>query len=73
MENLQEPWTEEEWDAYVQRVLTQGDPGEGDDPLVLPPVRWDAHAFDPNHPVPASVRADPEHPLNRPITITQEE
>lgn len=67
MENLQEPWTQEEWDAYVQRVLAQGDPGEGDDlpacQLALPPAQWN-HPFDPEHPVPTAVRADPLHPLN---------
>jgi len=27
MENLQqEPWTEEEWKAYVDRVVAEGDP-----------------------------------------------
>jgi len=36
MENWQqEPWTREEWDAYVQHVLAQGDPEGDGDPVHL--------------------------------------
>jgi len=73
MDNLQqEPWTQEEWDAYIQYVIAQGEPEEGDDLPVhqvierttLACPRWNEGTFNPNHPVPAEIRADPQHPLN---------
>lgn len=80
MENLQqEPWTEEEWDAWIKRVLAEGDTdveflSADSIPFIRrmemshPPIPYPA--FDPDHPVPVAVRADPQHPLN---IIQQEE
>ena len=58
---LQEPWSQEEWDDYIERVVAQGVPDEADDLARIPLVH---PLFDPQHPVSSAVFSDPLHPLN---------
>lgn len=72
---MNEPWTPEEWQAYVDYVLAQGPDNDDEDSLYEGrqitglPI---AHGR-PTHPpdmVAVDVLNDPTHPLRNPQTIT---